>query len=52
MRFASLILAFALVFAGPPLAGSADGGLPHVGSFAFHGASVPAPAATVLASVR
>lgn len=52
MRFASLILAFALMFAGPSLAGSVDGGLPHVGSFAFHGTSVAAPAATFAASMR
>jgi hypothetical protein len=53
MRFASLILAFAFLFAGPSLAGSTDGGLPHIGSFAFNGASVAAaPAALVVASVR
>lgn len=53
MRFASLILACAFLFAGPSLAGSADGGLPHIGSFAFNGApAVSAPAALVLASVR
>jgi len=52
MRFASLILAVALMVAGPSLAGSADGGLPHVGSFTFHGTSVAASAATVVASAR
>lgn len=53
MRFASLILAFAFLFAGPSLAGSSDGGLPHVGSFAFTGTpAVAMPAALVVASVR
>lgn len=53
MRFASLILAFAFLFAGPSLAGSADGGIPHAGSFVFNGApAVSAPAALVMASVR
>lgn len=53
MRYASLILACAFFFTGPSLAGSVDGGLPHVGSFAFNGAPVAAvPAALVVASVR
>lgn len=52
MRFASFILAFAFLFAGPSLAGSVGGGLPHAGSFAFNGAPVAAPAALVVASVR
>lgn len=53
MRFASFILAFALLFAGPSLAGPSDAGLPHIGSFAFNGAPVAvAPAALVVASIR
>jgi len=53
MRFASLILAFAFLFAGPSLADSADSGLPHIGSFAFNGAPVDAsPATLVMASMR
>ncbi|WP_398483013.1 hypothetical protein [Tardiphaga sp.] len=51
MRFASLILAFAFLFAGPSLAGSTDGGLPHAGSFSFNGAPA-APAVLLVASVR
>jgi hypothetical protein len=35
MRLASILLAFALIFATPSLAGSADGAAPHAGSFAF-----------------
>ena len=53
MRFASLILAFAFLFGGPSLAGSADGRLPHTGSFTFNGAPVDAaPTALVVASLR
>lgn len=53
MRFASLVLAFAFLFAGPSLAGPADGSLPHVGSFAFDATPVAAaPAALVMASMR
>jgi hypothetical protein len=48
MRFASLILAVAFLFAGPSLAGSTGGGLPHTGSFAFNGA----PVALVVAAIR
>lgn len=53
MRFASLILAFAFLFGGPSLAGSTDGGLPHIGSFAFNSEPVPASSATLaVASIR
>lgn len=52
MRCASLILAFAFLLTGPTLAGSADGGVPHIGSFAFDGAPITAPATLVVASIR
>ncbi len=52
MRFASLILAFAVLFATPSLAGSADGALPHAGSFAFNDAPIASPAALVVASAH
>ena len=53
MRFASLILAFAFLFGGPSLAGSTDGGLPHIGSFAFNSEPVPAsPTTLAVASIR
>lgn len=48
MRFASLILAFVFLFAGPSLAGSVDADAPHIGSFAFNGT----PAPLVLAAMR
>jgi hypothetical protein len=49
MRAFSFILAVALVVAAPSIAGSADSGLPGVGTFAYSGPSVatsafPAPA--------
>lgn len=40
MRTFSFILAFAFVLAGPSVAGSADQGLPGVGTFAYHGSPV------------
>lgn len=50
MRALSFILAFGLVLAGSSLAGSADGGLPGVGTFAYTGAPVPAAQPIVVAS--
>lgn len=40
MRALSLILAIGFVLAGSSLAGSADGGLPGIGTFAYSGAPV------------
>ncbi len=37
MRTLSIILAFAFVIAGVSMAGSADSGLPGVGTFAYTG---------------
>jgi hypothetical protein len=48
MRSLSFILAFAFLFAGPSMAGTRGGGLPGVGTFAYHGAAAP----VVMASVR
>jgi hypothetical protein len=45
MRTTSFILAFAVILAGPSMAGSSDQGLPGVGTFAYNGSPV---AATVL----
>jgi hypothetical protein len=42
MRTLSLILAVAFVLAGPSLAGSADAGLPGIGTFSYNGAPVNA----------
>jgi hypothetical protein len=40
MRALSFILAFGFVLAGSSLAGSADSGLPGVGTFAYSGSPV------------
>src|SRR5665213_3667645 len=40
MRTLSFILAFAFVLAGPSMAGTADNGLPGVGTFAYSGAPI------------
>ena len=37
MRTTSFIVAFAFVMLGPSMAGSSDGGLPGVGTFAYNG---------------
>lgn len=52
MRTLSFILAFAFVVAGPSMAGTADNGLPGVGTFAYSGAPIvtPAPHAVVVAA--
>ena len=45
MRTTSFILAFAFMLAGPSMAGSSDQNLPGVGTFAYNGSPVAAPAA-------
>ncbi len=40
MRTSSFILAFALMVAGPSMAGSSDQNLPGAGTFAYHGSPV------------
>ena len=40
MRALSFVLAFGFVIAGSSLAGSADSGLPGVGTFAYSGSPV------------
>ena len=44
MRTLSFILAFALILAGPSMAGSADQTLPGIGTFAYNGSPVATPA--------
>ena len=44
MRTFSFILAFAFILAGPSMAGSSDQNLPGVGTFAYNGSPVAAPA--------
>jgi hypothetical protein len=48
MRTISFILAFAFVLAGASMAGSADKGLPGIGTFAYHGSPVTVAASRPL----
>ncbi len=52
MRTFSFILALAFVLAGSSIAGSSDGSLPGVGTFAYNGSPVTAsaPQAMVVAA--
>ena len=52
MRTVSFILAFAFILAGPSMAGSADPGLPGIGTFSYNGSPVTtsAPEALVVAA--
>ena len=51
MQNLSFVLAFVFVLAGPTLAGSSDGNLPGIGTFAYNGSpSVTAPQAIVIAA--
>jgi hypothetical protein len=50
MRMLGFMLACAFVLAGSTMAGSADGGLPGVGTFAYSGPPVAASHAIVVAT--
>ena len=50
MRTISLILAFAFVVAGSSMAGSADNGLPGIGTFSYNGSAVVASHTLVVAA--
>ena len=52
MRTISFILAFAFILAGPSMAGSADQGLPGIGTFSYNGSpvSVSAPLPMLVAA--
>jgi hypothetical protein len=50
MRILGFMLACALVLGGPTMAGTADGGLPGVGTFAYSGPPVAASHAMVVAA--
>ena len=51
MRTFSVILAFAFVLVGPSVAGSSDGSLPGIGTFAYNGSPIitTAPQAVLVA---
>jgi hypothetical protein len=52
MRTLSFLLAFGFVLAGPSMAGSSDGGVPGIGTFAYNGSSIAtsAPEAIIVAA--
>ena len=50
MRTFSFILAFAFIMAGSSIAGSADQGLPGVGTFTYNGSPMTAAAPVVVAA--
>ena len=50
MRTMSFILAFAFVLAGSSMAGSAEAGLPGIGTFSYNGSPVAAPNMMVVAT--
>jgi hypothetical protein len=52
MRTISLILAFVFVVAGSSMAGSAENGLPGIGTFSYNGSPVVASHSLVVAAVR
>ena len=52
MRTISFILAFAFILAGPSMAGSADRGMPGIGTFAYNGSAVAPDALMVIATNR
>jgi hypothetical protein len=50
MRTISFMLAFAFILAGPSMAGSTDGNVPGIGTFAYSGSpAISAPAPMVVA---
>jgi hypothetical protein len=51
MRTISFMLAFAFVLAGSSMAGSADAGLPGIGTFSYNGSPI-APSQTLIIAVR
>ena len=52
MKTLSFVLAFAFLLVGPSMAGSADSGLPGIGTFAYNGSpiAISAPQAIVVAT--
>ena len=50
MRTTSFILAVAFVLAGSSMAGTADSGLPGIGTFSYNGSPVAAPEVMVVAA--
>jgi len=53
MRTLSFVLACAFVLAAPSMAGSVNGSLPGIGTFAYNGSPIPATTArTIVVAAR
>ena len=52
MRTLKYLLACAFMFAGSSMAGTVDGGLPGIGTFAYSGPSIISPALVVAANEK
>jgi hypothetical protein len=53
MQTLSFVLGLALVLVGPSIAGSSDGSLPGIGTFAYTGSSVAvSPVPAIVVAVR
>ncbi|MGZ5871581.1 MAG: hypothetical protein ACXWKP_05650 [Bradyrhizobium sp.] len=52
MRALSFLFAFAFVLAGQTLAGSPDGGLPGIGTFAYNSSPIVNSAPSIVVAVR
>ncbi len=52
MQTLKYLLACAFVLAGSSMAGTVDGGLPGIGTFAYRGPSVASPALVVAANEK
>ena len=51
MRALSYVIALVFLLTGPSLAGSADGDLPGVGTFAYGGSPIVVPAPEMVAAL-
>jgi hypothetical protein len=52
MRSFSFVLAFAFVLAGPTLAGTPDGSLPGIGTFAYGSSPIVTAAPSIIVAAR
>jgi len=52
MRTTSFILAFALILAGPSMAGSSEQAVPGVGTFTYNGSPVAAAAQPMIVAAK
>ena len=52
MRTISFMLAFAFILAGPSMAGSTDGNVPGIGTFAYSGSPIVTSSQTMVVAAR